>query len=387
MGCGVAKGEADALGSEPFDGPSLATRSGSETMAVLVSATFLEGRVAERVRSGWRRLREAPRDPLHAYFALFVASVMAFTAHLVLGPQSGALAAALAVLGGSTCGWSWLLARALFAPPAERTAAWPRVVVAAMIAMSLISAALAFPFFRIAGVEDVARMALNAHALASSTVLLLALIEPLRGFNDPANASDRRFRILFTCGYGALLAISVIWPRNAGDGALATQAMDAVRVTSAWLAVLGAALAVSYRIRRANLAGSQATSAPASAHEVDPQLRARLLAAMANPRVTSDSELKVPQLARLLRAPEYKVSRAIQAAGFANFNQMINHHRLERAKAMLSDTAHAEDSILEIAMACGFGSIGVFNRAFKAAQGQTPSQYRAAARRPLGVGG
>ena len=48
---------------------------------------------------------------------------------------------------------------------------------------------------------------------------------------------------------------------------------------------------------------------------------------------------------------------------------------------MLADPVHDDDPILAIAiaMACGFGSIGPFNRAFKDDAGVTPSQFRAAA--------
>ncbi len=60
--------------------------------------------------------------------------------------------------------------------------------------------------------------------------------------------------------------------------------------------------------------------------------------------------------------------------GFENFNRMINHHRIEQAKRLLIDPDRR--SILEIAFDCGFGSVGPFNRAFKAETGTTPRAYR-----------
>jgi hypothetical protein len=80
--------------------------------------------------------------------------------------------------------------------------------------------------------------------------------------------------------------------------------------------------------------------------------------------------------------PEYKVTQCItRSLGFRNFNQMINHWRVQRAKAMLGDARLEHLPVLTIALDCGFGSIGPFNRAFKAQTGMTPTQFRSEARR------
>jgi AraC-like DNA-binding protein len=59
-----------------------------------------------------------------------------------------------------------------------------------------------------------------------------------------------------------------------------------------------------------------------------------------------------------------------------NFNAFINQYRLQEARAALQDPARREESILGIALACGFQSIGPFNRAFKADAGCTPTEFR-----------
>src|SRR6185369_11159820 len=89
--------------------------------------------------------------------------------------------------------------------------------------------------------------------------------------------------------------------------------------------------------------------------------------------------LKVADLARRLGEPEYRVTQCITAAmGFANFNRLINHHRIARAKQLLADPDNGRLSILQIAFECGFSSIGPFNRAFKDEAGTTPRAFRAA---------
>jgi AraC-like DNA-binding protein len=51
---------------------------------------------------------------------------------------------------------------------------------------------------------------------------------------------------------------------------------------------------------------------------------------------------------------------------------------LVEAEAALADPSQAEVPILTIALDAGFGSIGPFNRAFKAHTGLTPTEYRRA---------
>lgn len=55
---------------------------------------------------------------------------------------------------------------------------------------------------------------------------------------------------------------------------------------------------------------------------------------------------------------------------------MANRFRIEEAKRRLADPALRRLPILTIAYDCGFGSIGPFNRAFKAETGLTPLEFR-----------
>ncbi|MHA7873540.1 MAG: helix-turn-helix domain-containing protein, partial [Hyphococcus sp.] len=59
-----------------------------------------------------------------------------------------------------------------------------------------------------------------------------------------------------------------------------------------------------------------------------------------------------------------------------NFSAFLNARRIEDAKVMLSDPAMAKKQVLQIALELGYASIAPFNRAFKAATSQTPTEYR-----------
>jgi AraC-like DNA-binding protein len=77
-----------------------------------------------------------------------------------------------------------------------------------------------------------------------------------------------------------------------------------------------------------------------------------------------------------------------QVLGAPNFNQWVNRYRIEHACRLLREQPRR--SVLDISLDAGFGSLGPFNRAFKAATGCTPSAWRAqggqASQSPLSAG-
>ena len=87
--------------------------------------------------------------------------------------------------------------------------------------------------------------------------------------------------------------------------------------------------------------------------------------------------LTVAGLAAMLSVPEYRLRRHInQRLGHRNFNAYVNGLRLDEARAALAEPAQRNLPVLTIALTAGFQSIGPFNRAFKAATGLTPTEFR-----------
>jgi len=98
---------------------------------------------------------------------------------------------------------------------------------------------------------------------------------------------------------------------------------------------------------------------------------------MTEGRVYREEGLTIVALAQRLGLPEHRLRRLInQGLGQRNFNQYLNGFRLADARAALADPARHAVPVLTIALDAGFQSLGPFNRAFKAATGQTPSDYR-----------
>lgn len=99
--------------------------------------------------------------------------------------------------------------------------------------------------------------------------------------------------------------------------------------------------------------------------------------AMLQQRAYRDEGLSVATLATRLAVPEYRLRRLInQRLGHRNFNAFVNGYRLAEASTALADPQRRELPVLSIALEAGFQSIGPFNRAFKAATGLTPTEFR-----------
>jgi AraC-like DNA-binding protein len=129
-------------------------------------------------------------------------------------------------------------------------------------------------------------------------------------------------------------------------------------------------------------AAAPAPPSPAPPDEAEERLAAALQRLMRDERAYRSEDLSVASLAQRLGAPEYRLRRLInQRLGQRNFNAYVNGFRLDEAQRWLADPAQRDVPILTVALDAGFGSIGPFNRAFKAATGMTPSEFR---RRRLG---
>lgn len=90
-----------------------------------------------------------------------------------------------------------------------------------------------------------------------------------------------------------------------------------------------------------------------------------------------ESGLTIAALAAQIHVPEHRLRAHINRdLGFRNFNAFLNEHRIRAARQRLTDPAMARTPVLTIAMDLGYGSLGPFNRAFKAETGATPSAYR-----------
>jgi AraC-like DNA-binding protein len=111
--------------------------------------------------------------------------------------------------------------------------------------------------------------------------------------------------------------------------------------------------------------------------DADAAMQRKLEKLMTQEEAWRQENLSVTDLAAKVGVPEYRLRKLINGRlGHRNFAAFVNAHRIEAAKARLSDPANSRIAVSQIAFDLGFSSLGPFNRAFKEAVGQTPTQWR-----------
>jgi len=155
------------------------------------------------------------------------------------------------------------------------------------------------------------------------------------------------------------------------------QAMAIAQRLAATLALVGRPRSADLEPATGNDTDRPSRAAPEAVSVVDQAQLERLEQMMSVERAYRLEGLTIAALAAKLELPEYRLRQLInEGLGYRNFNAFLNHHRIEDAKAALSDPSQRDVPILTIAMDAGFQSIGPFNRAFKAGTGLTPSEFR-----------
>jgi AraC-like DNA-binding protein len=110
---------------------------------------------------------------------------------------------------------------------------------------------------------------------------------------------------------------------------------------------------------------------------VEAAVLAGLERALESERVYLQEGLTIGSLAAHLGTGEQALRNVInRGMGYRNFNDFLHAWRIREACEELARPEQARLPVLSIAMMVGYGSIGSFNRAFKARIGMTPTDYR-----------
>ena len=321
------------------------------------------------------------RSGLQIAWAVFCTGLAAVMIRDVYGDATGALTPALVIASCASCSCFWLVARGLFRPDVGFGA--PHILLVgsifgpAVLNQTLIAVS-AERVIGQAGLDGTLAASSSFQIMLSSTVLVLAFWEGLRGWKQPESRTDRRLRIGFLATYGVCVSICVALLDHGdttrfSEGSIAL--MQAICGASIFFV---AGFGVIWRTRHPLLTQTtRTTSQPTAPSDDERALGDWLRQQVERDALYLDPDLKVASLASRLREPEYRISRAITAGlGERNFNRFVNRYRIDHAKARLRDPSCRETSILDIALDSGFASIGPFNRAFKEREGVTPRAYR-----------
>jgi len=267
----------------------------------------------------------------------------------------------------------WLFTRALF-DETFKLRWWHGLVWAVVVTFSFVNCMWIAP-------ASSARVSIVAVNLVALGFIALAVAQTIASWS--ADLVERRrgvrgFIVIASALYGGMNAVLQIFMSG-------SEVVNAVN--SAVLA--GVVAAICYAMLRvdgadlfpATTQAAPVTIAPAQAVAAedagDQKLIDALMRLMGDERIYRHDNITIGTLATKLGIPEYRLRRLInQRLGYRNFNVFLNNHRIEEAKAALSDPTQLEVPVITIAMDAGFQSLGPFNRAFKAITGVTPTEYR-----------
>ena len=357
--------------------------------------TFLRGAVAALLT--FHLVNLALPGAKAAARAALAAFTMALLAYLfcqqgdVLLSLSRPLAVVALALCVTTTAWMWLAARALFN---DRFTLSPQVL-ALPLAMTALGLTAHLPFLdaKWAGAPhpEPSRLVV-LHAVAMLLFTAAALWEIVHGWRDDLVQPRRVARRWAALGIGVYAALALVI-ELAVRGQAIGRLLPALHVAGIGSVALALAVLVARRSLNDVLGMPEVESprgevAPVTAFPepvaavADPSgpspTLARLQTAMTDEHLYRREGLTLAALAQSLGLGEGTLRTLInQELRYRNFNDFLHHYRLEEASARLV----GEDlPILTIALECGYGSIGPFNRAFKQRMGMTPSEYRGATR-------
>lgn len=97
---------------------------------------------------------------------------------------------------------------------------------------------------------------------------------------------------------------------------------------------------------------------------------------MRNERPYLDADLTIEALSKRMAVPRHHLTEVISKRHQKNFYLFVNEYRIQAVQQAMKSPSQQDQTLLDIAYACGFNSKSPFNTAFKTLTGMTPSQYR-----------
>lgn len=222
-----------------------------------------------------------------------------------------------------------------------------------------------FPKFGLVGVDIIAFL-LMAH-------LFVVIV---RGKDDDLLEARRRSRFYFV----SVLAIIVCFFAVA-DIALGTRFAPLVPTLKAMIALPGIIGGAHWLLNispNALIFENRERRKETELSFSDKQLFAKLEAEMVEKQAYLEPGISIETLAIRLGSTPYKLRYLINSRlGYRHFSAYVNSMRIEAVKRDFLNSEKNEIPILTIALNSGFNPLSPFNRAFKAQEGVTPSEFRA----------
>lgn len=276
----------------------------------------------------------------------------------------------LAMGAGATPGLFWLFAKAWFND--EKRIGWGSISLVLLSVFNMLVMQLSFINGGI--INNVTGVIFRVGMLVFAGA---GLWEAWRGRGGDLVEGRRRLRPRIVAAVGGYVII-IAFTEIAVFNAAAPRWIIGI-VGSSIVLITFLFCAAMFGMQQADLFGPVNGGKPVTGKPVtDDPLAEKLRSHMERELAWRDEGLSIAALAAQLGEQEYRLRRVINGQlGHRNFAAFVNSYRLAEVKAALADPTQKDVPIITIALDAGFGSLGPFNRAFREAEGMTPSEYRA----------
>ena len=216
-------------------------------------------------------------------------------------------------------------------------------------------------------------------SLFSLALMVHLAVRALKGRSEDLVEQRRKMRVRFVIAIALILVLSIsierIYGWMGGDQDLTiwityVLCLPVVLWSILWLARLHPEV-LGFTQRRSNWDSDNA---------MDPKDRVafeKLSQVMQTEQLFKNHGLSIGELASEVGLAEHHLRKLInQTLGYRNFSSYLNSYRIEAVKELLADPDKLRTPILTLALDCGFSSLAPFNRAFKASELITPTQFR-----------
>ncbi|MEM7360830.1 MAG: helix-turn-helix domain-containing protein [Pseudomonadota bacterium] len=219
-------------------------------------------------------------------------------------------------------------------------------------------------------------------AVAVSMVLAMMAhlaYQAVVGRKEDLLENRRRVRIRFAIAVALLVFVSIVAEEIAARQP--TPVFDTILITYVATFPLGIwAILWLTRLHPELLAFETGSTRQVRESEMsswEQQVYQRLITIVDKEQAYRDHTLSIGNLAERVAIPPHQLRKLInQTMGYRNFSAFVNHYRIREVKQMLANPEKSNVPILTLALEAGFSSLAPFQRAFKASEGLTPTEYR-----------
>ena len=289
-------------------------------------------------------------------------------------------------------GYGYALALTSASPPSMRNAGWHLLPFAVVLLFSIGNALFAFDSTPIGRI--LFQLTYHAWVLQGAPYFCLAALRTYRArpMLEQVSADEAALHLAWLRWLIAVMA--VIWVLATFDRverATGIRDYDGFGTALSCLITTAFYLLAWFGLRQRILIPPELSETPLRADNaaaaryersgLDPdqchQIAAELTRLMTNERLYADGAFDLQALSLRSGWPPNYISQALNQGLGRNFFEFVNGFRVAAAETCLADTDD-ERTILDIALACGFGSKSTFNTVFKRINGSTPSEFRRA---------